>query len=120
MAGGSTANGAGATQRTTTNATDQQWRFVQQSSGFFKIFNVASGKVLGVENRSTATAPGSCSGTTTAPSTTNGPSPRSPTSQRAAQAQGSGLRGGQLKARCPSRRTAGRLIMSRVRGPATA
>ncbi|MFE7843412.1 RICIN domain-containing protein, partial [Streptomyces sp. NPDC057474] len=54
IAGGSTANGAGATQRTTTNATDQQWRFVQQPSGFFKIFNVASGKVLGVENQSTA------------------------------------------------------------------
>ncbi|MDX2547443.1 RICIN domain-containing protein [Streptomyces sp. WI04-05B] len=54
IAGGTTANGTGATQQTTTNATDQQWRFVAQPSGFFKIFNVASGKVLGVENQSTA------------------------------------------------------------------
>ncbi len=54
IAGGSTTNGTTATQRTTTNATDQQWRFVQQPSGYFKIFNVASGKVLGVENQSTA------------------------------------------------------------------
>ncbi|MER5428665.1 RICIN domain-containing protein [Streptomyces sp. NPDC002588] len=54
IAGGSTANGTYATQQNTDNATDQQWRFVQQTSGFFKIFNVASGKVLGVENQSTA------------------------------------------------------------------
>ncbi|MBE8472162.1 RICIN domain-containing protein [Streptomyces justiciae] len=54
IAGGSTTNGTTATQQATTNATDQQWRFVQQSSGYFKIFNVASGKVLGVENQSTA------------------------------------------------------------------
>ncbi|MFI1354411.1 RICIN domain-containing protein [Streptomyces sp. NPDC020898] len=54
IVGGSTTNGAAATQQTTTNATDQRWRFVQQASGYFKIFNVASGKVLGVENQSTA------------------------------------------------------------------
>ncbi|MEH0548267.1 RICIN domain-containing protein [Streptomyces sp. B21-105] len=54
IAGGSTTNGTTATQQNTTDATDQQWRFVQQSSGYFKIFNVASGKVLGVENQSTA------------------------------------------------------------------
>ncbi|WP_435219186.1 RICIN domain-containing protein [Streptomyces sp. bgisy034] len=54
IAGGSTTNGTTATQQTTTNATDQQWRFVQQPSGYFKIFNVASGKVLGVQNQSTA------------------------------------------------------------------
>ncbi|MEU6251347.1 RICIN domain-containing protein [Streptomyces sp. NPDC047043] len=54
IAGGSTANGTNATQQNTDNATDQQWRFVQQTSGYFKIFNVATGKVLGVENQSTA------------------------------------------------------------------
>ncbi|MFG2126182.1 RICIN domain-containing protein [Streptomyces sp. NPDC048751] len=54
IAGGSTNNGTYATQQNTTNATDQQWRFVQQPSGYFKIFNVAGGKVLGVENQSTA------------------------------------------------------------------
>ncbi|MET9793495.1 RICIN domain-containing protein [Streptomyces canus] len=54
IAGGSTANGTNATQQNADNATDQQWRFVQQSSGYFKILNVASGKVLGVENQSTA------------------------------------------------------------------
>ncbi|MFF4119035.1 RICIN domain-containing protein [Streptomyces sp. NPDC001714] len=54
IAGGSTANGTYATQQNADNATDQQWRFVQQSSGYFKIFNVATGKVLGVENQSTA------------------------------------------------------------------
>ncbi|MET7897286.1 RICIN domain-containing protein [Streptomyces mirabilis] len=54
IAGGSTSNGAYATQQNADNATDQQWRFVQQPSGYFKIFNVASGKVLGVENQSTA------------------------------------------------------------------
>ncbi|MFJ9150331.1 RICIN domain-containing protein [Streptomyces sp. NPDC102270] len=54
IAGGSTTNGANATQQAADNATDQQWRFVQQSSGYFKILNVASGKVLGVENQSTA------------------------------------------------------------------
>ncbi|WP_327732000.1 RICIN domain-containing protein [Streptomyces sp. NBC_00487] len=54
IAGGSTTNGTGATQQNSTTATDQRWRFVQQSSGYFKIFNVASGKVLGVENQSTA------------------------------------------------------------------
>ncbi|MEU1194080.1 RICIN domain-containing protein [Streptomyces sp. NPDC005859] len=54
IAGGTTANGTYATQQNTDNATDQQWRFVQQSSGYFKIFNVASGKVLGVEGGSTA------------------------------------------------------------------
>ncbi|MPY56916.1 RICIN domain-containing protein [Streptomyces spongiae] len=54
IAGGSTTNGTGATQQTTTNGTDQKWRFAQQPSGYFKIFNVASGKVLGVQNQSTA------------------------------------------------------------------
>jgi hypothetical protein len=54
IAGGSTTNGTNATQQAADNATDQQWRFVQQSSGYFKILNVASGKVLGVENQSTA------------------------------------------------------------------
>ncbi|WP_327319607.1 RICIN domain-containing protein [Streptomyces sp. NBC_01235] len=54
IAGGSTTNGAYATQQNTDNATDQQWRLVAQPSGFFKIFNIASGKVLGVENQSTA------------------------------------------------------------------
>ncbi|MGW0425154.1 RICIN domain-containing protein [Streptomyces sp. NPDC003015] len=54
IAGGSTANGTNATQQNADNATDQQWRFIQQSSGYFKILNVASGKVLGVENQSTA------------------------------------------------------------------
>ncbi|MEU2288800.1 RICIN domain-containing protein, partial [Streptomyces sp. NPDC013178] len=54
IAGGSTTNGTYATQQNTTNATDQQWRFVQQPSGYFKILNVAGGKVLGVENQSTA------------------------------------------------------------------
>ncbi|MFC8147240.1 RICIN domain-containing protein [Streptomyces paradoxus] len=54
IAGGSTANGTSATQQNAGSATDQQWRFVQQSSGYFKILNVASGKVLGVENQSTA------------------------------------------------------------------
>lgn len=54
IAGGSATNGTNATQQNADNATDQQWRFVQQSSGYFKILNVASGKVLGVENQSTA------------------------------------------------------------------
>ncbi|WP_069767180.1 RICIN domain-containing protein [Streptomyces sp. LUP30] len=54
IAGGSTANGAYATQQNTDNAGDQKWRFAQQPSGYFKIFNVASGKVLGVQNQSTA------------------------------------------------------------------
>jgi hypothetical protein len=54
IAGGSTTNGVGATQQNADNATDQQWRFVQQTSGYFKIFNVASGKVLGVQGQSTA------------------------------------------------------------------
>ncbi|MBC9730068.1 RICIN domain-containing protein [Streptomyces sp. TRM68367] len=54
IAGGSTTDGTYATQQNADNATDQQWRFVQQTSGYFKIFNVASGKVLGVENASTA------------------------------------------------------------------
>ncbi|MFE7278326.1 RICIN domain-containing protein [Streptomyces sp. NPDC057623] len=52
--GGSTANGTNATQQSTTNATDQQWRLARQPSGYFKIFNVASGKVLGVQNQSSA------------------------------------------------------------------
>ncbi|WP_330286532.1 RICIN domain-containing protein [Streptomyces sp. NBC_00576] len=54
IAGGSTTNGTAATQQNADNATDQQWRFVQQPSGYFKILNVASGKVLGVQNQSTA------------------------------------------------------------------
>ncbi|MDX2681892.1 RICIN domain-containing protein [Streptomyces sp. NY05-11A] len=54
IAGGSTANGTFVTQQSATTATDQQWRFEQQPSGYFKIFNVATGKVLGVENQSTA------------------------------------------------------------------
>jgi hypothetical protein len=54
IAGGSTSNGTTATQQNTTDANDQQWRFQRQSSGYFKIFNVAGGKVLGVENQSTA------------------------------------------------------------------
>ncbi|MFF4259749.1 RICIN domain-containing protein [Streptomyces sp. NPDC001663] len=54
IVGGSTTNGVGATQQNADNATDQQWKFVQQTSGYFKIFNVASGKVLGVQNQSTA------------------------------------------------------------------
>ncbi|MFD3498145.1 RICIN domain-containing protein [Streptomyces sp. NPDC058676] len=54
ISGGSTSNGASATQQNSTSANDQRWRFVQQPSGYFKIFNVASGKVLGVENQSTA------------------------------------------------------------------
>ncbi|MGW5608689.1 RICIN domain-containing protein [Streptomyces sp. NPDC003753] len=54
IVGGSTTNGVNATQQNADNATDQQWRFVQQTSGYFKIFNVASGKVLGVQNASTA------------------------------------------------------------------
>ncbi|MEH0581349.1 RICIN domain-containing protein [Streptomyces sp. B21-108] len=54
IAGGSTANGTFATQQNATTATDQQWRFEQQPSGYFKIFNVATGKVLGVENQSAA------------------------------------------------------------------
>ncbi|WP_405820509.1 RICIN domain-containing protein [Streptomyces sp. NBC_01390] len=54
ISGGSATNGTNATQQNADNATDQQWRFIQQSSGYFKILNVASGKVLGVENQSTA------------------------------------------------------------------
>ncbi|MFI7500677.1 RICIN domain-containing protein [Streptomyces sp. NPDC049687] len=54
IAGGSTVNGTFATQQSADNATDQQWRFAAQPSGFFKIFNVASGKVLGVQSQSTA------------------------------------------------------------------
>ncbi len=54
IAGGSTTNGTYATQQNADNASDQKWKFVQQTSGYFKIFNVASGKVLGVENQSTA------------------------------------------------------------------
>jgi sucrose-6-phosphate hydrolase SacC (GH32 family) len=54
IVGGSTTNGTYATQQNTTNGSDQQWRFVQQPSGYFKIFNVAGGKVLGIENQSTA------------------------------------------------------------------
>ncbi|MGW5431588.1 RICIN domain-containing protein [Streptomyces sp. NPDC004059] len=54
IAGGSTTNGTYATQQNADNAADQQWKFVQQTSGYFKIFNVASGKVLGVQNQSTA------------------------------------------------------------------
>ena len=54
IVGGSTSNGTYATQQNTTNGTDQQWKFVQQPSGYFKIFNVAGGKVLGIENQSTA------------------------------------------------------------------
>ncbi|KUL32152.1 RICIN domain-containing protein [Streptomyces regalis] len=51
IAGGSTTNGVFATQQTTDNATDQQWRFALQPSGYFKIFNVATGKVLGVKDQ---------------------------------------------------------------------
>ncbi|WP_060888033.1 RICIN domain-containing protein [Streptomyces caniscabiei] len=54
IAGGSTANGTAATQQTPSTSTNQQWRFIQQTSGYFKIRNVASGKVLGVQNQSTA------------------------------------------------------------------
>ncbi|MGW2525344.1 RICIN domain-containing protein, partial [Streptomyces sp. NPDC001617] len=54
IAGGSTANGTYATQQNTDNATDQQWKFILQPSGYFKIINAASGKVPGVENQSTA------------------------------------------------------------------
>jgi hypothetical protein len=54
IVGGSTTNGVNATQQNADNATDQRWRFVQQTSGYFKIFNVAGGKVLGVQNQSTA------------------------------------------------------------------
>jgi hypothetical protein len=54
IVGGSTTNGVNATQQNADSATDQQWKFVQQTSGYFKIFNVASGKVLGVTNQSTA------------------------------------------------------------------
>jgi hypothetical protein len=54
IAGGSTTNGTNATQQNSSNGTDQQWRFAQQPSGYFKIFNVATGKVLGVQNQSTA------------------------------------------------------------------
>jgi hypothetical protein len=54
IAGGSTTSGVNATQQNADNATDQKWKFVQQTSGYFKIFNVASGKVLGVQNQSTA------------------------------------------------------------------
>ncbi|GAA2524056.1 RICIN domain-containing protein [Streptomyces longisporus] len=53
IVGGSTTNGTYATQQNTDNVTDQQWKFVLQPSGYFKIFNMASGKVLGVENQST-------------------------------------------------------------------
>jgi hypothetical protein len=52
--GGSTTNGTAATQQSTDNANDQQWRFARQPDGYFKIFNVAGGKVLGVQNQSTA------------------------------------------------------------------
>ncbi|MFI7296137.1 RICIN domain-containing protein [Streptomyces sp. NPDC050121] len=54
IVGGTTTNGTFATQQNADNATDQQWKFVQQTSGYFKIFNVASGKLLGVQNASTA------------------------------------------------------------------
>ncbi|MFG2729175.1 RICIN domain-containing protein [Streptomyces canus] len=54
IVGGTTTNGTNATQQNADNASDQKWRFVQQTSGYFKIFNVASGKVLGVANQSTA------------------------------------------------------------------
>ncbi|PPS69867.1 MULTISPECIES: RICIN domain-containing protein [Streptomyces] len=54
IAGGSTTSGVNATQQNADNASDQKWKFVQQTSGYFKIFNVASGKVLGVQNQSTA------------------------------------------------------------------
>ncbi|WP_037672611.1 RICIN domain-containing protein [Streptomyces griseus] len=54
IVGGSTTNGTTATQQNPTTSTNQQWRLEQQSSGYFKIFNVASGKVLGVQNQSTA------------------------------------------------------------------
>ncbi|GAA0295135.1 MULTISPECIES: RICIN domain-containing protein [Streptomyces] len=54
IVGGSTTNGTTATQQNPTTSTNQQWRFEQQSSGYFKIFNVASGKVLGVQSQSTA------------------------------------------------------------------
>ncbi|MFM9555114.1 RICIN domain-containing protein [Streptomyces caniscabiei] len=54
IVGGSTTNGTTATQQNPTTSTNQRWRFEQQSSGYFKIFNVASGKVLGVQNQSTA------------------------------------------------------------------
>ncbi|MFE6624420.1 RICIN domain-containing protein [Streptomyces sp. NPDC057740] len=54
IAGGSTTNGTAATQQTPTTSTNQQWRFAQQPSGYFKIYNIASGKVLGVQGQSTA------------------------------------------------------------------
>ncbi|WP_042406677.1 RICIN domain-containing protein [Streptacidiphilus carbonis] len=54
IAAGSTANGTAAIQQSADSATDQKWRFVQQTDGYFKIFNVASGKVLGVANQSSA------------------------------------------------------------------
>ena len=54
IVGGTTTSGTFATQQNADNATDQQWKFVQQTSGYFKIFNVASGKLLGVQNASTA------------------------------------------------------------------
>lgn len=54
VSGQSTADGAGIAQRTRTDATAQQWRFVSSGSGYYRLQNRNSGKVVDVRDRSTA------------------------------------------------------------------
>ncbi|MDA1361884.1 family 43 glycosylhydrolase [Glycomyces luteolus] len=52
--GRSTADGAGLIQWTRTDATNQQFRFVDAGGGYYRIQSRHSGKVLGLQNQSTA------------------------------------------------------------------
>ncbi|GMK37489.1 beta-xylosidase [Paenibacillus sp. CCS19] len=51
---GSTAAGADAEQKSDTNATSQQWKFIDAGSGYYKIQNRNSGLILGLTNGDTA------------------------------------------------------------------
>ena len=48
VVGGSTADGAAVEQRTYSGALSQNWQILLQSTGYFKVINVASGKALDV------------------------------------------------------------------------
>lgn len=50
----STATGADAEQKSDTNATSQQWKFIDAGSGYYKIQNRNSGLILGLTNGDTA------------------------------------------------------------------
>lgn len=56
LAGGGSENGTNVVQQTDRNAPYQQWRIMEGKDGFYKIVNVANGKLLGVTASSTANA----------------------------------------------------------------